>query len=114
VHSFGWYMAQLRGGCAGEGRDRRPASPIPHRDRYGSRTATFATFADGTARWRANNGALFMDLTMLVSDGYRNRVYAQATVTRFFSDARTHTNEKAGARWPARFNAARDRRRKVL
>ena len=48
----------------------------------------------------AANGALFIDLTLLVADGYR-RVGADQVNT-LFADARTHTNA-AGAE----FNAER-------
>ena len=45
-------------------------------------------------------GARFIDLTMLVSAGYK--AIGEEKVNSFFSDARTHTND-AGAR----FNAER-------
>ena len=75
------------------------AAPVPHRDRWqGERD--FASFADWDRHVAASSGAYFVDLTMLVSEGYR--AVGAATVDTFFADARTHTNG-AGAD----FNAAR-------
>lgn len=99
VHSFGWYMARYVADAKAKGAAVVIASPIPHRDKWqGERD--FAQFADWGRQVAQAGGAHFMDLTMLVSDGYR-QVGAQKVDT-FFSDTRTHTNE-AGAE----FNAAR-------
>lgn len=99
VHSFGWYMARYVADAKAKGVTVILASPVPHRDRWqGARD--FATFADWDRQVAASSGALFMDLTMLVSDGYRT--IGPAKVDSFFSDARTHTNS-AGAD----FNATR-------
>jgi lysophospholipase L1-like esterase len=99
VHSFGWYMARYVADARAKGVTVILASPVPHRDRWqGERD--FATFADWDRQVAASGGALFMDLTMLVADGYRT--IGPAKVDTFFSDARTHTNG-AGAD----FNAAR-------
>ena len=75
------------------------ASPIPHRDRWQD-GRDFATFADWDRQVAQANGALFMDLTLLVTDGYR-QVGADKVDT-YFADARTHTNTQG-----ADFNAAR-------
>ena len=99
VHSFGWYMARYVNDARAKGATVILASPIPHRDRW-QNDRDFATFAEWDRQVAASNGALFMDLTMLVSDGYRS--ISPARVDSFFSDARTHTNA-AGAE----FNAAR-------
>ena len=99
VHSFGWYMARYVADARAKGVTVILASPVPHRDRWqGERD--FASFAEWGRQVAASGGALFMDLTMLVSDGYR--ALGAAQVDTFFSDARTHTNA-AGAD----FNAAR-------
>ncbi|MET0983585.1 MAG: rhamnogalacturonan acetylesterase [Telluria sp.] len=99
VHSFGWYMARYVADAKAKGATVIIASPIPHRDRWqGERD--FANFADWGRQVAADKGALFMDLTMLVTDAYRS--VGAAKVDTFFSDARTHTNA-AGAE----FNAAR-------
>jgi lysophospholipase L1-like esterase len=99
VHSFGWYMARYVADARAKGATVILASPIPHRDRWqGERD--FATFAEWDRQVAGANGALFMDLTMLVADGYRS--IGAGKVDTFFSDVRTHTNA-AGAD----FNAAR-------
>jgi lysophospholipase L1-like esterase len=74
-------------------------APVPHRDRW-QEGRDFATFAEWDRQVADANGALFMDLTMLVSDGYK-RIGADRVNT-LFADARTHTNA-AGAE----FNAER-------
>lgn len=99
VHSFGWYMARYVADARAKGATVILASPIPHRDRWqGERD--FANFAEWGRQVAQAHGALFMDLTMLVTEGYR--AVGAARVDTFFSDARTHTNA-AGAD----FNAAR-------
>ncbi len=99
VHSFGWYMARYVTDAKAKGATVILASPIPHRDRW-QNERDFATFAEWDRQVAANTGALFMDLTLLVTDGYRS--IGPARVDSFFSDARTHTNT-AGAD----FNAGR-------
>jgi len=99
VHSFGWYMAKYVTDAKAKGATVILASPIPHRDKW-QEGRDFATFAEWDKQVAQANGALFMDLTMIVADGYRQ--IGAARVDTFFSDARTHTNV-AGAD----FNAAR-------
>lgn len=99
VHSFGWYMAKYVADAKANGATVILASPIPHRDKW-QEGRDFATFADWDRQVAASGGALFMDLTMLVADGYRQA--GAAKVDTFFSDARTHTNVQG-----ADFNAER-------
>jgi lysophospholipase L1-like esterase len=99
VHSFGWYMAKYVQDAKAKGATVILASPIPHRDRWQD-GRDFATFADWDRQVAQANGALFMDLTLLVTDGYRQIGADQ--VDGFFADARTHTNTAGAA-----FNAAR-------
>lgn len=99
VHSFGWYMARYVTDAQAKGATVILASPIPHRDRW-QNERDFANFAEWDRQVAAGKGALFMDLTLLVTDGYRS--IGPARVDSFFSDARTHTNA-AGAD----FNAGR-------
>jgi len=99
VHSFGWYMAKYVADARAKGATVILASPIPHRDKW-QEGRDFATFADWDRQVAGNGGALFMDLTMLVTDGYRQA--GAARVDTFFSDARTHTNVQG-----ADFNAER-------
>ena len=98
VHSFGWYMARYVADARDKGAIVVIASPIPHRDKW-QHERDFANFADWGRQVAAAGGAHFMDLTMLVSNAYRE--VGAATVDTFFSDARTHTNA-AGAEFNAR------------
>ena len=99
VHSFGWYMAKYVADAKAKGATVILASPIPHRDKW-QEGRDFATFADWDRQVAGNGGALFMDLTMLVTDGYKQ--IGAGKVDTFFSDARTHTNVQG-----ADFNAER-------
>lgn len=98
VHSFGRYLTRYVADARDKGATVVIAAPIPHRDKWqGERD--FANFADWGQQVAAAGGAHFMDLTMLISNAYRN--VGAATVDTFFSDARTHTNA-AGADFNAR------------
>jgi lysophospholipase L1-like esterase len=99
VHSFGWYMATYVADAKAKGATVILASPIPHRDKW-QEGRDFANFAQWDREVAQANGALFMDLTMIVADAYRQ--VGAARVDAFFSDARTHTNTIG-----ADFNAAR-------
>ena len=99
VHSFGWYTARYIADARAKGVTVVIASPIPHRDKW-QQERDFANFADWGRQVAQAGGAHFMDLTMLVIDGY-HKIGAERVDT-FFSDARTHTNA-AGAE----FNAQR-------
>lgn len=94
VHSFGWYMARYVADAKAKGATVILVSPVPHRDRW-QEGRDFATFADWDRQVAAANGALFMDLTLLVADGYR-RIGADRVNT-LFADARTHTNAAGAA-----------------
>jgi lysophospholipase L1-like esterase len=97
VHSFGWYMARYVADAKARGATVVLLSPVPHRDAW-EQGRDFASFAEWDREVAAREGALFADLTMTVSEGYRR--LGAATVNGFFSDARTHTND-AGARFNA-------------
>ncbi|TFW33694.1 rhamnogalacturonan acetylesterase [Massilia horti] len=99
VHTFGWYMAKYVADAKARGATVILASPIPHRDKW-QEERDFANFAEWDKQVAASSGAFFMDLTMWVSNGYRE--IGADKVNTFFSDARTHTNA-AGAH----FNAER-------
>jgi lysophospholipase L1-like esterase len=101
VHTFGWYMAKYVAEARAKGATVILCSPIPHRDRWQpGQERDFADFASWDEQVAQQGGALYIDLTMLITDGYRG-IGAQR-VDSFFADARTHTND-AGAR----YNAAR-------
>jgi lysophospholipase L1-like esterase len=99
VHSFGWYMARYVVDARAKGATVILLSPVPHRDVW-EQGRDFASHAQWDEEVASKGGALYADLTMVISDAYR-KAGAQA-VDSYFADARTHTNE-AGAR----FNAAR-------
>jgi len=99
VNTFGWYMARYVADAKARGASVVLLSPVPHRDKW-EQERDFATFAEWDREVALRGGAHFLDLTMVVSDGYRQ--LGAAAVNGFFSDARTHTND-AGAR----FNAQR-------
>jgi lysophospholipase L1-like esterase len=99
VHTFGWYMAKYVADAKAKGATVILASPIPHRDKW-QEERDFASYAEWDRQVAASSGALFMDLTQLVSDGYRQ--IGAAKVDTYFSDARTHTNVQG-----ADFNAER-------
>ncbi len=99
VHSFGWYMAKYVADAQAKGATVVIASPIPHRDKW-QQERDFANFAEWGKQLAQAGGAHFMDLTIIVSDGYR--AIGPAKVDTFFSDARTHTNADG-----AEFNAQR-------
>jgi lysophospholipase L1-like esterase len=102
VHSFGWYMAKYVADAKAKGAMVILASPIPHKDKWqgGQGERDFASFAEWDRQVAQAGGAQFMDLTMLVSDAYRQA--GADKVNTFFSDARTHTNAQG-----ADFNAER-------
>jgi len=99
VHSFGWYTAKYVADAKAKGATVVIASPIPHRDKW-QQERDFANFAEWGKQVAQAGGVHFMDLTMIVSDGYRT--IGPAKVDTFFSDARTHTNADG-----AEFNAQR-------
>ena len=98
VHTFGWYMTQFVKGATAKGAIVIICSPIPHKDRWenGRDFESFAEWGEEVAR---ANGAQFIDLTMIVTDGYKD--VGKEKVETFFADKRTHTSD-AGAS----FNAA--------
>jgi lysophospholipase L1-like esterase len=99
VHTFGWYMARYVADARARGASVVLLSPVPHRDAW-EQGRDFASFAEWDQEVARRGSALFADLTMVVSDGYRQ--LGSAAVNGLFSDARTHSND-AGAR----FNAQR-------
>ena len=98
VHTFGWYMAKYVTDAKKKGAIVILCSPIPHKDKWEGEQ-DFANVAQWDQEVAAANGALYFDLTRIVSDGYR-KIGNEKVVT-FFSDPRTHTNDIG-----AQFNAA--------
>ena len=71
VHTFGWYMAQFVSDAKAKGVTAILCSPIPHKQNW----ETHRDF-ENVAKWDEEvakaNGALFFDLTLIISDGYEN------------------------------------------
>jgi lysophospholipase L1-like esterase len=98
VHTFGWYMAKFAADAQAKGATAILVSSIPHKDHW-ENGRDFANFAQWDAEVAKAHGALFFDLTMIITDAYK-KVGAEKVAT-FFSDVRTHTNDSG-----AQFNAA--------
>ena len=98
VHTFGWYMAKYVADAKAKGATAILVSPIPHKQSWETRR-DFANYAEWDGQVAKAGGALYFDLTMIVSDGYRK--IGKEKADSFFSDRGTHTND-AGAQ----FNAA--------
>ena len=98
VHTFGWYMAKFATEAKARGAAAIICSPIPHKQRWET-GRDFANIADWDAQVASNSGAMFFDLTMVVTDAYKK--VEEEKVETFFADKGTHTSD-AGAQ----FNAA--------
>jgi lysophospholipase L1-like esterase len=98
VHTFGWYMAKFASDARAKGATAIICSPIPHKQRW-ENGRDFATIADWDAQVAKNNGALYFDLTMVVTDAYKKE--GADKVAAFFADKGTHTSDIG-----AQFNAA--------
>ena len=98
VHTFGWYMAKFVTDAKARGATAILCSPIPHKQRW-ENGRDFANIAEWDAQVAQNNGAIFFDLTMVITDAYKKA--GREKVETFFADKGTHTTD-AGAQ----FNAA--------
>ena len=98
VHTFGWYMAKFVTDTKARGATAIICSPIPHKQRWES-GRDFVNIADWDAQVAKNNGALFFDLTMVITDAYKK--IGREKVETFFADKGTHTTDTG-----AQFNAA--------
>jgi lysophospholipase L1-like esterase len=98
VHTFGWYMAKFATEAKARGATAIICSPIPHKQRWET-GRDFANIADWDAQVATNTGALFFDLTMVVTDAYKK--VGKEKVETFFADKGTHTGDVG-----AQFNAA--------
>jgi len=98
VHTFGWYMAQFVTEAQAKGATVILVSPVPHKDRWET-GRDFETFAQWDAEVAKAHGALYFDLTMVITGAYKK--VGKEKVATFFSDPRTHTGDIG-----AQFNAA--------
>jgi lysophospholipase L1-like esterase len=99
VHTFGWYMAKFVTDAKAKGVTVILCSPIPHKQHW-ENGRDFATIADWDEQVAKNNGALYFDLTMVVTDAYKKE--GADKVATYFADKGTHTSDSG-----AQFNAAR-------
>jgi lysophospholipase L1-like esterase len=98
VHTFGWYMAQFITEAKAHGATAIICSPIPHKQRW-ENGRDFANIADWDEQVAKNHGALYFDLTLVITADYK-KIGAEKVVT-FFADKGTHTTDSG-----AQFNAA--------
>jgi len=98
VHTFGWYMAKFAGEAKTHGATVILCSPIPHKQRW-ENGRDFATIADWDAQVARKSSALFLDLTLVITDAYKK--IGKEKVESFFADKGTHTTDTG-----AQFNAA--------
>ena len=98
VHTFGWYMTKFVTDAKARGARVIVCSPIPHKQRWET-GRDFEALADWDKQVAQKSGALFFDLTLVISDAYKKAGHDK--VKTFFADKGTHTND-AGAQ----FNAA--------
>ena len=90
VHTFGWYMAHFVKTARAREATVILCSPIPHKDRWES-DRDFSDIASWDRQVADEHGALFLDLTLVITDAYH--VVGKQAVEGFFADQRTHTNE---------------------
>jgi lysophospholipase L1-like esterase len=94
VRSFGAYLSRYLREALDAGVVPVVLSPVPHKDRWQS-GRDFEDFSRWGRETAAREGALFLDLTLVVTEAYKQ--LGAAGVEGLFADARTHTNV-AGAR----------------
>lgn len=98
VHTFGWYMANFVTSAKARGATVILCAPIPHKQRW-ENGRDFANVAEWDKEVAQAHGALFLDLTMVITDAYKK--VGKEKVESFFGDKGTHTNND-GAKFNAR------------
>lgn len=98
VHTFGWYMAKFTTDAQAKGATVILVSPIPHKQRW-ENGRDFENIALWDSRVAKAHNALYFDLTMVITDGYKKE--GAEKVATFFADKGTHTSDRG-----AQFNAA--------
>ena len=98
VHTFGWYMGQFVIGAKVKGATVILCSPIPHKQRW-ENGRDFENVAEWDQQVAKKDGAIFFDLTMVITEAYRR--VGHDKVETFFADKGTHTTDSG-----AQFNAA--------
>ena len=90
VHTFGWYMAKFVDSAKAKGATVIVCSPIPHKQRW-EQGRDFASFAQWDQELAQKHGALFFDLTLVVTAAYKKA--GPETVATYFADKGTHTTD---------------------
>jgi len=98
VHTFGWYMAKFAGDAKAKGATAIICSPIPHKQHW-ENGRDFTNIAEWDQQVAKNSGALYFDLTMVITDAYKKE--GADKVATYFADKGTHTTDSG-----AQFNAA--------
>ena len=98
VHTFGWYMAQFVTGAQAKGATVILCSPIPHKQHWED-DRDFASLAGWDEQVAQKHGALFFDLTLVVTADYQKA--GKEKVETYFADKGTHTTDSG-----AQLNAA--------
>jgi lysophospholipase L1-like esterase len=91
VHTFGWYMAKFANEAKGKGATVIICSPIPHKQRWET-GRDFENLAEWDAQVAKKNNALFLDLTLFVTDAYKK--IGREKVEALFADKGTHTTDE--------------------
>jgi lysophospholipase L1-like esterase len=93
VHTFGWYMSKFVSDAKARGATVIVCAPIPHKQRW-EKGRDFEALAGWDKQVAQNNGVLFLDLTLVITDAYKKA--GAEKVETFFADKGTHTSD-AGA-----------------
>ena len=93
VHTFGWYMSQMVAAAQARGATVILCSPIPHQQRWET-GRDFEALAGWDSEVAQKSGALFLDLTLVITDTYKK--IGREKVEPLFADKGTHTTD-AGA-----------------
>ncbi len=91
VHTFGWYMNQFVSETKAKGATAIVCSPIPHKQRW-EKGRDFEAMAGWDAELAKKNDALFLDLTLVVTDTYKK--IGSEKVETLFADKGTHTTDE--------------------
>ncbi len=93
VHTFGWYMSRFASEAKAKGATVIISTPVPHKQRWET-GRDFEALAGWDAQVAKKNEALFLDLTLVVTDTYKK--IGREKVETLFADKGTHTTD-AGA-----------------
>jgi lysophospholipase L1-like esterase len=93
VHTFGWYVSKFVTDAKAHGATVIVCSPIPHKQRW-ENGRDFEVLAGWDQQVAQTNGALFLDLALVVTDNYKK--IGADKVESLFADKGTHTTD-AGA-----------------